>query len=189
MGNKTHSYSTQGDFMLKGFDSCLRFFALMVITLVVVLSAGLFPIHAETASVLADPSDFGFLAQVLALVKSWGGLESSLKISAVVTLIISSIKVSYFKKFWDSLKIKMDGKEVSLQIFIVPILSIVIGLCSQGKVTWAAFVAYAVMGAGAVYLHEIMDQVKKLPLVSPIAKVIVDVISFILGGKKDKPKI
>jgi hypothetical protein len=145
---------------------------------------GLFNANAEAAKLMVDPSDYSFFGQVFALIKSWGGLESSVRISMVITLIISSIKVSFFKKFWDSLVIKVDGKTISLQILVVPVLSLIIGIYSQGKISFEAAIAYIIMGGGAVYLHEVMDFIKSLPIVNPIVKMIVEIVGYVLGGKK-----
>lgn len=158
-----------------------------MVTTFTLMNFGFFNVYAQGAQLLAvDPSDYTFFGQVLNLVKTWGGLEASVKISAIITLIISSMKVSFLKKFWDALVIKINGQVYSLQILVVPVLSIVIGLSTQGKLSIEAVFAYLVMGGGAVYFHEIMDFIKTLPIVNPIIKVIVDIVSYVLGGQKPK---
>jgi hypothetical protein len=139
-------------------------------------------LYAADAVVVSPDTDF--INAVFALVKGWGGLSSAVKISSVITLVISTFKVSYFKGIWNSLKITINGKVVSFQMLAVPVLSIVIGLIGQGNISLQAIVAYCVMGAGAVYFHELLDIIKELPIASPIFKVIMSVITSILGGNK-----
>lgn len=155
---------------------------LLAIVSFILVSKGIYAAEA-VAAVVANP-DTDFLTSVFAFVKSWGGLSSSVKISGIITLVLSTFKVSYFRGMWDALKITINGKVVSLQVLAVPVLSIIIGIIGQGNMSIQAIIAYVVMGAGAVFFHEILDVIKELPFASPIFKVIMSIITSITGGKK-----
>jgi len=172
--------------MVRSNELVLRVLAGMILAVAayfLATSLGFFQLYAQNAMV--GTSDAGFMGEIFALVKAWGGLSSAVKISSVITLIISSIKVSFFKPYWDKLKFKVNGQEYNVQVLFVPLLSIVIGVVGQGKISFNAMTAYIVMGAGAVYLHEILDVIKSLPIVSPIFQVVVSVIGFIFGKPKN----
>lgn len=96
-----------------------------------------------------------FFSQIIDFVKSYGGYSWGLKISGICMLIIASFKVSFLKPIWD--------KMGSFQIWAAPILGMIIGIFSMGTFSFAKLFAYLAAGMGAVYLHEILDLIKKIP--------------------------
>lgn len=133
---------------------------------------------AQDAAVLA-PADF--LSQVIEAVKAFGGLSQMAKISSIVLVLVASMKVSFLNELlWSKL-----GK---LQVYVAPVLGLVAGILSlmgTGQpLTLAAAFAYLSAGAGAVFLHEILDSLKGLPGLGSIYVTIINLISGALGGPK-----
>lgn len=127
------------------------------------------------ASVVA-PQDF--LAQVLAAIHQMGGLSMMLKISAIITLVIASFKVSFLNQYvWSKLG--------AFKVWAAPLLGLiagVLGLGVSGPVTAPMVFAYVAAGGGAVFLHEILDSVKAIPGLGDIYKSLIDIVEGALGG-------
>ena len=141
----------------------------------------LFSVSALAQDVVL-PADF--FSQVLQAIKDFGGLSVLLKISAVITLIVSSMKVSYLNQLiWSRLG--------SLQVYLAPVLGLIGGALGLGvggvPVTAASVFAYVSAGAGAVFIHEILDTLKKIPGIGPVYVTIIDLISGALKGPASKP--
>lgn len=127
-------------------------------------------------SVIA-PQDF--LTQVLAAIQSLGGLSWALKIAAVITVIISSMKVSFLNQLiWSKLG--------AFQAWVAPVLGLVAGIISlygSGSVSLAALFAYVSAGAGAVILHELLDTAKAIPGLGATWVWVIGLIEGALGAK------
>lgn len=124
--------------------------------------------------------EMDFLTQVLEYIKNFGGLETVLKISGAIALVISSMKVTFLKELlWD--------KMGSWKVLVAPVLGLIAGLVALGVAgapfTFAAISAYVFSGAGAVIVHEILDAVKTLPGISAGVLKVVDLLKLIFGGK------
>ena len=118
-----------------------------------------------------------FLNQILELIQDFGGLSWLAKIAAVLAIIISSMKVSFLKVYWDKLG--------EAKVWAAPILSVAFGIISLGvsdgsEITWAGVFAYMTAGAGAIFLHEILDSVKAIPGIGSIWVSIIDFIKIVL---------
>lgn len=100
-----------------------------------------------------------FLEQTIQVLTVMGGLPGMAKISAIIMLVIASLKVSVLDKtVWSKLG--------AAQVYVAPVLGLLYGLItlSAGQpLTTPMVVAYLFSGGGAVFLHEIMDSVKQLP--------------------------
>ena len=122
------------------------------------------------------PQDF--LAQVLQVIKDFGGLSMMAKIASIVMIVISSMKVSFLSPYW--------AKLGNLQAWLAPVLGLVAGLLmvasGSGSLTWASAMAYALSGAGAIMLHNLLDLVKAIPGLGPIYVSVIDIIESRLGG-------
>jgi hypothetical protein len=134
-----------------------------------------------TASVLpADTvSTSDFMTQVLAAIKSFGGLSWVLKIAAIVTLILASMKVSILNTYvWSKLG--------NFKTWAAPLLGLIAGVLSlsQGTagISLAALTAYVGAGSGAILLHELLDTVKAIPGIGPKWVELITVIETYLGG-------
>lgn len=130
----------------------------------------------DTGDVLA-PDDF--LSQVLAFIKSFGGLSMVLKIAGIVTLIISTMKVSILNQLiWSKL-----GK---LKAWLAPFLGLVAGVLmlsiDNHAITLAAVMAYVASGGGAIYLHELLDTIKGIPGLGQFYVSAIDSVEKMLGG-------
>lgn len=133
--------------------------------------------YAFAESNVISPGDF--LSQVLQAIQGFGGLSWMLKVAAVVTLVIASMKVSVLNQLlWSKLG--------AAQAWVAPILGLVGGILSLSagghSITLQAVLAYVSAGAGAIILHELLDTVKAIPGLGSIYVQIINAIEGALGG-------
>jgi len=132
-----------------------------------------------------DVSTFEFLERVFVTVRQMGGMDRLATVSAIITLLISSLKVSLLNKaVWSKLG---EGK-----VFVAPLLGLIGGILSAAvagqPITLPLVVAYVMAGGGAVFLHEILDALKALPGLGPVYLKVIDIAEEILGGADKKPE-
>jgi hypothetical protein len=137
------------------------------------------PAAAVAAPEKASLSLDDFLAQVLAAVQKFGGLSVLLKVSAVILLLVASMKVSFLNQLiWSKLG--------AFQSAVAPLLGIIAGLFGLfgggAPVTLASVFAYFLSGVGAVGLHEFLDDVKAIPGIGAGYIAVINAIESILGG-------
>jgi len=157
-------------------SSVFKFLSLFL----VMAFAGLYAMTAFSQTVppaTVSPGDF--LTQVLAAIQSFGGLSTMLKISAVIMLIVASMKVSYLNTLiWSKLG--------AAQVYFAPVLGLIAGCLGLGTpgvaVTGATIFAYVSAGGGAVFLHEILDSVKAIPGIGAVYVTVINLIESALGG-------
>ena len=134
--------------------------------------------YAFADSGVVAPQDF--FVQVLEVIKVFGGLSTMLKISAVITLLVASMKVSFMNDLiWSKLG--------AAKVYVAPTLGLIggiLGVGVEGPVTAASIFAFVTAGAGAVFLHEILDSVKAIPGIGAIYITIINLIQGALGGPK-----
>lgn len=126
------------------------------------------------AQVLTPTDDFNVLiSSVLSYVKIFGGLPWVLKIAAIFAVLISFTKVSFLREMtWDKIPQK-------LRLWLGPLLGLIYGLFAQNvDITLAGTLAYMLAGAGAPYVHEMLDGIKQIP---GIGKFWIQLIDFIKG--------
>lgn len=155
--------------------------SLFMATVFTVLYA--FSAFAQTAPppVVVAPADF--LTQVLQYIQSWGGLSMFLKVAGAITLIVASMKVTYLNTLiWSKLG--------AAKVYVAPVLGLVAGVLGIGNggaaITAASVFAYVSAGAGAVFLHEILDSVKAIPGIGAIYVTIINILEGALGGPASK---
>lgn len=127
----------------------------------------------------SDPeSSQDFFASVLAAIQSLGGLPWIGKIALIITLLVSSMKVTVLDDLvWNRL-----GK---FQAWLAPILGLVAGILTLGaggQISLAGIFAYISAGAGALLLHELLDTVKAIPGLGPLWISLIGVVEGALGG-------
>lgn len=133
---------------------------------------------AQDGSVM-EPQDF--FVQIIQAVQKIGGLSTLGIISLVITLLVSSLKVSFMNDLlWSKLG--------DLKFWVAPLLAAVGGFLQQiattGGFTWAALFVFLTAGTGAVFVHEILDLIKKIPGIGPMYIMIINLIQATLGGPK-----
>ena len=136
-----------------------------------------FPVLAFAAD--GDLPIGDFLSQVMATLQSLGGLSFALKMSAIILLVLASMKVSILRPFWDKLG--------SFKALAAPFLSLVSGviiLSTQGQLTFPAVIAYLFAGSGALVMHELLDAVKAIPGIGGMYVAIIDFIQGLFLKKK-----
>jgi hypothetical protein len=173
---------------LTGFGRAFLEFLFLGIVLIAVFGAILHYMTgtAQAATVLPDGNIFG---AVWKLVSGWGGLDYMVKVNAIVTILVSSMKVSFLKPFWDKIKkIKITYKGVvqyiDAQIYFVAFLHIALGIITQGNYTFPAILAYVFIGGGSVYFHEITEGLKNVPIVGTVLAWIETIAKYILKDPK-----
>jgi hypothetical protein len=107
-----------------------------------------------------DTSLSDFLLQVLETVKNLGGLTPLAVLSAVITLLISSLKVlPVTRLLWARLG--------WAQVLVAPLLGLAAGILGLGAagapITLPLVIAYVTAGAGSVFIHELLDALKGAP--------------------------
>lgn len=130
--------------------------------------------HAADGDIPLDQ----LLAQVLDLVKSFGGLPWMGKISAIVLLLLASMKVSFLRPLWDKLG---RGKVLASLV-----MSLVVGICAlgaSGSLSIPGVMAYLFAGAGAIILHELLDWIKSIPGLGAMYVAAINFLMGLLGGK------
>lgn len=134
---------------------------------------------AQVADGAAQLPAADFAAQVLQAIKSMGGVSTLVKVSVVLTLIVSSMKVSFLNQLiWSKLG--------SVKVFVAPALAIVVGVIEMmsggSKLSLPMLMAYLAAGGGAVALHEILDALKSIPGIGSVWIALIDLVSSALGG-------
>lgn len=122
-----------------------------------------------------EPMDF--FTQVLNAIKSFGGLPWMGKVSSLVLILVSSMKVSFLKPMWDKLG--------AAKAWAGPVLGLIGGILSlgmDGNITLAGVLAYVSSGAGALILHELLDTVKAIPGLGSMYVAVIDYIKSKLGA-------
>lgn len=148
----------------------LKFLGVFILTL---LTFSFFSRHGVADSGV-QPGDVDFLSQVLNLIQSFGGLPWVGKISAIVLLIVASMKVSFLQPVW-----KLLG---AAQGFVAPVLGLVAGVLNLHPFSWAGLMAYISAGAGALILHELLDAVKGIPGIGAAYVAGINWVEGLLGG-------
>lgn len=109
---------------------------------------------------IEEVSTVDFFSQVLDVIKKIGGVSTLLKISLIITLIVSSMKVSFLNAWiWSKLG--------PWKVWSAPVLALIAGVLGLGAggaaITPALVFAYLTAGAGSVFMHEILDSLKAMP--------------------------
>lgn len=122
----------------------------------------------------------GFAGQVLEAIAQFGGLPWMGKIALLITLLISSMKVTAIRQLlWD----KLGGAKA----WVGPGLGLILGiltLAMGGHLTLAGVLAWVSAGAGALILHELLDSLKKVPGLGAMWVSFIDLIMSYLGAAK-----
>lgn len=122
-----------------------------------------------------------FFVQVWELIKQFGGMPWTLKVSAIVLILLSSMKVSFLRPLWDKLG--------SFKPVAAPLLGLLAGVFSlgkQGDLSLPGITAYMFSGAGAIVLHELLNSVKGLPGIGKIYISAIDFLQKLLKRPADK---
>ncbi|MFI5342861.1 MAG: hypothetical protein ACHQUC_01435 [Chlamydiales bacterium] len=136
-----------------------------------------FKVFAQDVPV--DPS--AFLQQLTDAFKSFGGLTGVAKIALIITLLVSSMKVTILNQLiWSKLG--------AAQTWLAPVLGLVGGILGIGSggapITLASVLVFLSAGVGAVAFHELLDSLKAIPGIGSVVVSIINVIESVLGGAK-----
>jgi cytochrome c oxidase subunit IV len=118
-----------------------------------------------------------FIIQIMKSLKDFGGMSAMVKTSIIITLIISSLKVSFLNNLiWS----KLGG----CKVFIAPLLGLIGGLVTlkSQAVSAADITVYLISGGGAVFLHELLDSIKEIPGIGPVYLTIINILTTLLRG-------
>ncbi len=118
-----------------------------------------------------------FISQLINSLNNFGGASSLVKASIVITLIISSMKVSFLNSLiWTKLG--------WLKVFTAPIFGLIGGLLTikSQSVSTYDIIIYLISGGGAVFLHEILDSAKEIKGIGPVYLNIINILTAIFRG-------
>jgi hypothetical protein len=143
---------------------------------------------AQFAMTLAAPSPEipvdDFLAELFRVIEGMGGAPGMVKISAIITLLLSSMKVSVLNKVvWQKL-----GPAKAWAAPSMGLAAGIAGLVASGApLTLPVLVAYFSAGSGAIVLHQLMDSLKQVPGIGGAYLRVIESASKWLGGDSEKP--
>lgn len=162
----------------------LAIFYMILVTAIPLFAQSISMDPSKASAVLApapelQPGDF--LMQVVDVIKQLGGMSTMMKISAILMIIVASMKVSFLNQLvWSKLG--------AAKVFVAPVLALVAGLLGLGAggvpITGPLVVAYLFAGGGAVFLHQVLDSLKELPGIGQLYISLIDFVSGLLKGPK-----
>lgn len=119
-----------------------------------------------------------FIRQVREAADSFGGLTAVGKLSVIITLLVSSLKVAPVTRYlWSRLG--------WAQVLVAPALALAAGLvalsAAGAPVTLPVLLAYLTAGAGSVFLHELLDALKGAPGLGPVFVKVLDFVESFLA--------
>ena len=122
-----------------------------------------------------EPSVGDIFQQIIAAIGDWKKLGWQAGLAGVFTVLLSTMKNSLLRAWlWD--KVPEWGK-----VLVAPILSIAIFALAMGSAfDVKAFVAALTTGVAAVYLHQLLDGLKKAPFIKDWMKSVIDFIAKLL---------
>jgi hypothetical protein len=139
--------------------------------------------HAQEAApmVAAEMSDADFLLQIVRVVQELGGAKWGASVTLGIVVIISTMKVSVLRRYWDLIG--------SLKVLVAPSLALIAGLATlklnpESRDMWPILAAWMIAGSGSIIVHQLLDAVKGLPFVGQKYDLMIEVIQGLLGGRK-----
>lgn len=135
------------------------------------LSMIMFATVAVAQAVEPAPSDL--LGALLRALADWQSVGWQAGVAALLTILISTVKLSWAQVYWNKLGY--------FKVFVAPVLSLVaVAIAAPALDAKAMYVAITT-GAGAVFLHQILDSVKKMPGLKKPISIVIDIVSKLLG--------
>ena len=137
-------------------------------------------VRAEDSVPLTEIPLEQFLSSAFAVVMSFfqkqpdgSDLAFALKLSGLITLLISTMKVSFMRPLWD----KLGNWKWALSF----VLSFAAALLGQGSsITLGSALLYLSAGPGALALHELIDKVKAIPGLNKYIGMAISLIELVL---------
>lgn len=150
------------------------------------LMLGAFTVSAFAQAPSPTPLDPGtFISQSVSAFANFGSLAWGAKIAIILTIVVSSMKVSFLDDLiWNKLG-------PALQVWVAPILGLILGilspLVSGTAFSWSTLFAYMGAGAGAIVLHQLLDSLKSIKTIGPLWVGLISALEGILGGNPVSP--
>ena len=138
--------------------------------------------------VVATDGTSAFLSLLVADIQGYGGMPWFVQVSAVILLIIASTKVNLINSMlWNNIP-------ANLQMWVGPALGALAGLfqmlaTTNGVFSWTALTAWALAGAGAPIIHELLDAVKLIPGIGTTYVAIINLIEDTLSAQKKQTSV
>jgi hypothetical protein len=150
----------------------MRFGTLMVFTFTLVFWMTASAFAQEVGMSFPD-----FFASVLETLKGFGGLSFTAKVSAVLVLFVSSMKVTVLEVYWA----KLGKAKIWVSLGLAFVAGLVDAFVGVDKFSWSVVFAYVLAGAGAPILHQVLDSVKAIPGLGKVYVGIINVVIELLG--------
>ncbi|NDC22523.1 MAG: hypothetical protein EBZ49_00110 [Proteobacteria bacterium] len=115
---------------------------------------------------------------IFQIIKSFGqfqGMQASIIASTMLTLLISSIKVSPLSGLWDRLG--------QFKVLAAPIMSMAIAALAIKPFSMEAMMTAFITGAGSVAVHEFLSAAKSIPGMSKIADMLESLLDMLTPKK------
>lgn len=178
---------------LTGLGRAILEWSLIAVVLVALFVTLAHFLGANAHAASAVETDGNIFSAVWKLVSGWGGLNYTVKINAIMTILISSMKVSFLAPLWNKIKtIKITYKGVvqtiNAQVYFVLFLHIIVGIITQGNFSLEAILAYVFIGGGSVYFHELADGLKNIPIIGKGLEWIETIAKYILKAPVEVKK-
>lgn len=120
-----------------------------------------------------------FVSQGMEALKDFGALAAHMKLAAILTILISLVKLSALRPLWEKLG--------AAKVLVAPALSLALALVQTlggQPLTKVAVINALVVGAGAVALHEFLDALKEIPTIKEKFSAVIDLVKKLLSGVK-----
>ena len=122
-----------------------------------------------------EPSVGDIFQQIMKAIGDWKAIGWQAGLAGILTVLISTMKNSLLRE-WVWSKVPEWAK-----VLVAPLLSIIIFALGMGSAFDAkAFFAALTTGAAAVFLHQLLDGLKKAPFIKEWMKSVIDFIAKLL---------
>lgn len=133
---------------------------------------------ARIAMAESDPTPGTVLQDFFGVIGNLKGMKWQMAVASIITVLISTLKVSAWRPLWDKLG--------WFKGFLAPTLSvgsIVLIAWGTGQLSWGTLLVAITTGAGAVALHELLDAFKGIPGIGKVWVAIIEILGKLFGGK------
>jgi hypothetical protein len=138
----------------------------------------LFLLSSAAIAQEAPSLDLSWLSAVNDLIRlfsNWQTIGAQAGFAALLTILISTIKISALRPLWDKLG--------PAKIIAPSLLSLIAYLLTLQSFSFPVILAAITTGVGAVYLHELLNAIRMLPAVNKYVLMVVDVLQILLKRK------
>lgn len=136
------------------------------------------PTHAVEAVAEVEVGFSDIFSQAIKAIESWRSLGWQVGLSGVLAVFISTLKNSFIRRWvWDRLGWS--------KVLVAPALSLIIVILSVKPLTFSAVILAIFVGAGAIFIHEMLDSLKDAPFVKRPYNKVIEILASLLKKPKN----